>query len=134
MVLFTLLASLLGLTEFSGMGGVSMGKEPDVILQKQDGGKEITVKAGQIIQIQLEGMGGTGFWWYIQNLDTRLVEPLSENTKAASDGRVGGPVLGLWTFLAQEPGTAQLMLDYYRIWEGSEKAADHFQVKIKIEK
>lgn len=133
MVLFGFLASLLGLTEFSGMTGISMGNEPDVILQKQDGGKDITVKAGQSIQVQLEGMGGTGFWWYVQNLDTRRLELLSEKTRAESKGRVGGPVLGLWTFRAKEPGTAEIKMDYYRIWEGSDKATDHFQARIKIE-
>ena len=133
MFLFTFLASLWGLTEFSGMEGVSMGNEPDVILQKQDSGKEITVKAGQVIQIQVEGMGGTGYWWYVQNLDAGRVELLSEKTRVVSDGRMGGPVLGLWTFRAKEPGTTEIKMDYYRSWEGSAKAADHFQVTIKIE-
>ncbi len=133
MVLFTFLASLWGLTEFSGMAGVSMGNEPDVVLQKQDSGKEITIKAGQGIQIQLEGLGGTGYWWYVENLDARRMELLSEKTKSVSDGRVGGPVLGLWTFRAMEPGTVEIKMDYYRIWEGSAKALDHFQVRIKVE-
>jgi predicted secreted protein len=133
MVLFTFLASLWGLTEFSGMAGVCMGNEPDVVLQKQDSGKEITVKAGQDIQIQLEGLGGTGYWWYVENLDARRMELLSEKTKSVSDGRVGGPVLGLWTFRAKEPGTVEIKMDYYRIWEGSAKAIDHFQIKMKIE-
>jgi predicted secreted protein len=133
MVLFTFLASLWGLTEFSGMAGVCMGNEPDVVLQKQDSGKEITIKAGQGIQIQLEGLGGTGYWWYVENLDARRMELLSEKTKSVSDGRVGGPVLGLWTFRAMEPGTVEIKMDYYRIWEGSAKALDHFQVRIKVE-
>ncbi|MGA2956436.1 MAG: protease inhibitor I42 family protein [Thermodesulfobacteriota bacterium] len=133
MVLFTFLASLWGLTEFSGMAGVCMGNEPDVVLQKQDSGKEITIKAGQGIQIQLEGLGGTGYWWYVENLDARRMELLSEKTKSVSDGRVGGPVLGLWTFRAMEPGTVEIKMDYYRIWEGSAKAIDHFQVRIKVE-
>ena len=133
MVLFTFLASLLGLTEFSGMAGVSMGNEHDVVLQKQDSGKEITVKAGQGIQILLEGLGGTGYWWYVENLDARRMELFSEKTKSVSDGRVGGPVLGLWNFRAKEPGTVEIKIDYYRIWEGSAKAIDHFQVRIKVE-
>jgi predicted secreted protein len=133
MVLFTFLASLWGLTEFSGMAGVCMGNEPDVVLQKQDSGKEITIKAGQGIQIQLEGLGGTGYWWYVENLDARRMELLSEKTKSVSDGRVGGPVLGLWTFRAMEPGTVEIKMDYYRIWEGSAKAIEHFQVRIKVE-
>ena len=61
------------------------------------------------------------------------MELFSEKTKSVSDGRVGGPVLGLWTFRAKEPGTVEIKMDYYRIWEGSAKAIDHFQVRIKVE-
>jgi predicted secreted protein len=118
----------------SGLSEVgAMGKEPEVILQKQDNGKEINLKAGQVVQVQLAGVGGTGYWWYVQDLDARHLELLSEKTKAESDGRVGGPVLGLWTFQAKEPGTAEIKMDYYRKWEGVEKAIKKFRVKITID-
>ena len=115
-----------------GMAGANMENEPDVILNKQDSGKEISSKPGQVIQVQLEGMGGTGYWWYVQNLDTRHVELLSEKTKAVSDGRVGGPVLGLWTFRVKEPGTTEIKMDYFRSWEGVASALEHFRVKITV--
>ena len=113
--------------------GLAMENEPAVVLQKQDNGKEVCIKGGQVFQIQLEGMGGTGYWWYVQPPDVRHVELLSEKTRVVSDGRMGGPVLGLWTFRAKESGTTEIKMDYYRSWEGSAKAADHFQVRIKIE-
>jgi len=50
-------SSLLWQTEVEGMAGASMEKEPDVVLRKQDSGKEITVKAGKVIQVQLERGG-----------------------------------------------------------------------------
>ncbi len=122
---------LIFLSGFSEVG--AMGKEPEVILQQQDHGKEINLKAGQAVEVQLEGMGGTGYWWYVQNLDAQHLELLSEKTKVASDGRVGGPVLGLWTFRAKEPGSTEIKMDYYRKWEGVEKAIEKFRVKITIE-
>jgi predicted secreted protein len=113
--------------------GGNMEKEPDVILQKQDNGKEVTLNSGQVIQVQLEGMGGTGYWWYVQDLNRRYFDLLSEKTKSVSDGRVGGPVLGLWTFRVKEPGATEIKMDYYRSWEGVAKAAEHFRVKMNIE-
>jgi predicted secreted protein len=113
--------------------GRTMENEPAVILQKQDNGKEVRIKAGQAFQIQLEGMGGTGYWWYVQPPDSRHMELLSEKTKAQSAGRVGGPVLGVWTFRAKEPGTTEIKMDYYRNWEGVERAAERFRVKITVE-
>jgi predicted secreted protein len=113
--------------------GRAMGNEPAVILQKQDNGKEVRVKGGQAFQLQLEGMGGTGYWWYVQPLDSLHVELLSEKTKAQFEGRVGGPVLGIWTFQAKEPGTTEIKMDYYRNWEGVERAAERFRVKVTVE-
>ncbi|HYB19579.1 MAG TPA: hypothetical protein VEH09_01550 [Thermodesulfobacteriota bacterium] len=35
-----------------------MENEPDVVIRKQNSGKEITVEADQVIQVQLDGMRG----------------------------------------------------------------------------
>jgi predicted secreted protein len=113
--------------------GGNMEKQPDVILQKQDNGKEVALKSGQEIQVQLEAMGGAGYWWYVQGLDSRFFDLLSEKTQPASDGRVGGPVLGIWTFRAKEAGSSEIKMDYYRSWEGVGTAAEHFRVKVRIE-
>ena len=112
--------------------GGNMDK-PDLVVRKQDSGKEFSLKSGQVIQIQLEAMGGAGYWWYVQNLDPRYFELLSENTRPASEGRVGGPVLALWTFQAKGTGDAEIKMDYFRSWEGVASASEHFRVKIHIE-
>lgn len=113
--------------------GAKMKNGPDLILRKQDGGKQFTIKTGDAIQVLLEGTGGTGYWWYVLNLDKSHLQLLSEDTQTASDGRVGGPVVGAWNFRATQPGTTEIRLDYYRSWEGSARAIDHFTVKLKIE-
>jgi predicted secreted protein len=118
----------------SGISKVgAMEKEPALILQKKDNGKEITLKTDQIVQVQLAGIGGTGYWWYVQGPDARHLELVSEKTRAASDGRVGGPVLGIWTFRANKPGITEIKMDYYRTWEGVEKAIEKYRVKVTIE-
>ncbi len=117
-----------------GAAGGNMKEQTEVILAKEDNGKEIAVKSGQVIQIQLEARGGTGYWWYVQDLDRRHLEFLSEKTRAGdSGGRVGAPVLGIWTFRARDPGVSEIRMAYYRIWEGSAGAADRFSVRIRIE-
>jgi len=81
-----------------------MEKDPGVILRKQDDGTEVKLKAGQSFQIQLEATGGTGYWCYLKPPDARHVELLAEETRVQADGRLGGPVLGIWTFQAWEHG------------------------------
>jgi predicted secreted protein len=118
----------------SGISKVgAMEKEPALILQKQDTGKEISLKTGQIIQVQLAGIAGTGYWWYVQGPDARHLELVSEKTRAASDRRVGGPVLGIWTFRTKDPGITEIKMDYYRKWEGVGKAIEKFRVRVTID-
>ncbi|HSR10929.1 MAG TPA: protease inhibitor I42 family protein [Thermodesulfobacteriota bacterium] len=104
-----------------------------VVLTKEDNGKEIAVKSGDMIEVQLEAMGGAGYWWYPQDLDAGHLELVSEKTRAASEGRVGGPVLGMWGFRARQPGVTAIHMAYYRTWEGSASAASRFSVRVKIE-
>ena len=84
--------------------GRAMENEPAVILQKQDNGKEARIKGGQVFQIQLEGMGGTGYWWYVQPPDVRHVEFLSEKTKARFEDGQGGPSWAYGLFGPKSPG------------------------------
>ena len=119
---------------FSGQSEVrAMGREPEVILRKQDNGKELKLKTGQSFQIQLEAAGGTGYWWYVQSPDARRLELLGEKTQTQAEGRIGGPVLGIWIFQAKNPGSTEIKMNYYRTWEGVEKAIEKFRVKITVE-
>jgi predicted secreted protein len=105
-----------------------------VILQKEDSGREVQAKSGDVIQVELQGAGGTGYWWYVTNLDKTRAEVVSEETKPAlSDKKlVGGPTTGVWRFKAKEPGRTELIMKYYRVWEGPEKAEGQFSVILNI--
>lgn len=115
-----------------GFSGRSMNNKSVVVLKKQDSGKEIDVKRGDVIQIELEGMGGAGYAWYLGDLDTQYIELLSQETKVLSGGRIGAPVLGIWRFSVKEKGTTQIGMDHYRQWEGVGKSTDHFWIKLNI--
>jgi predicted secreted protein len=117
-----------------GSGSQAGGGGNVVILQKEDSGREVDIKSGDVIQIELSGSGGTGYWWYVTNLDKTRAEVVSEETKPAlSDKKLlGGPTTGVWRFKAKEPGRAELIMKYYRVWEGPEKAEGQFSVILNI--
>lgn len=103
-----------------------------VTIEKQDNGKEITVKPGDIIRIELEEMGSAGYSWFVDNLNTEHLEMLSKGTKPISEDKPGAPVLGIWMFKAKKKGFVEINMDHYRVWEGKEKATEHFSVKLLI--
>jgi len=104
-----------------------------VIITKQDNGKEIRVKAGDTIRIELEAIGTAGYGWYTDKLDSTYLELLSEETRAISEkSKTGAPVTIIWRFNALKKGNTSISMDYYRKWEGIENAVDHFSIKVTI--
>jgi len=118
----------------SGMGTTKeMSDNKTITIKKQDNGKEIGIKCGDMIRIELTEMGGAGYGWYVDNLNTEYLDLLSKETKVISEGKVGAPVVGVWLFGTKKKGAAEIKMDLYRIWEGREKATEHFSIKILIE-
>ena len=104
-----------------------------VMLHKEDNGREVQVKSGDVIQVELDGAGGTGYWWYVTRIDAGYMELVSEETNPAADKKLlGGPVKGIWRFKAKGQGRTDLVMKYYRVWEGPEKAENQFSVILNI--
>jgi len=95
-------------------------------------GKQVEARVGDEFQIELEGIGATGYWWYFDRLDRDHFEPISEETVSVREGVTGGPVLGIWKLRIKKPGLRIIKMDYYRIWEGKEKADKHFEIEVNI--
>ncbi len=103
------------------------------IMTKTDSGTEIKAKPGDVIQVELPSSGSAGYSWYIDQLDGKYLDLLSENTKPAADNnKVGAPVVVTWQFKVKKQGHTQIKMDYYRKWEGVKKAVDHFFLKINV--
>lgn len=104
-----------------------------VIVQKEQNGQTITVKAGDFIQLELAERGSTGYSWHVFNLETPCLSLISEETRKASEERkIGMPVMRVWRFEAKKVCQTEIKMDYYRKWEGIGKSADHFFIRIKI--
>ncbi len=105
-----------------------------LVITKADDGKEITVAKGAIVEVRLEQSGGTGYLWEIVDPDETHLKVLGSTDTPLKQGKiVGGPLLKTWKIQAVESGQAELKIFLYRSWEGIEKAADRFQVRIRIQ-
>jgi predicted secreted protein len=103
------------------------------IMTKKQSGSEITIKPGDIIQVELLTSGSAGYNWCIDQIDGEYLELISENTKRVSEGRkVGAPAIIMWQFKAKKQGSTKIKMDHYRKWEGAEKSVDHFFLKINV--
>jgi predicted secreted protein len=107
--------------------------EEKVIIQKEQSGQAITVKAEDLIQIELPELGSAGYSWYIDNLDSQYLEFISEQTrKVSEEGKIGAPIMHVWCLRTKKVGQTEIKMECYRKWEGVKKSTDHFSIKIKI--
>ncbi len=104
-----------------------------IVLTKDDSGREITVSRGKSIKVQLGFAAGTGYSWQIVDLDQARLKLLESETKPAEDSRrLGGPMVAKYRLKAVSAGQTELKILLYRTWEGKEKAAETFAVRINI--
>jgi len=128
------LAALLQVTPCSGVESITnKGGQKTLTITQEDNGKEISVKPGEKIRIELKELGSAGYGWYVENLDKEHLEFVSKETKVISEGKVGAPVMAAWLFKAKKKGSSDIKMDYYRVWEGKDKATEHFSIKLTIE-
>jgi len=103
------------------------------IFKKTDSGREITVRPGEVIRIELEQAGGTGYVWEPHDLDTEHFEVLGVETRATVKPEMTGlPVVKIWSIKALKEGKSELRFFYYRPWEGVKNASDEFVLKVRI--
>jgi len=105
-----------------------------VIVNRAFNGREIKVRAGGLVRVDLEQLGAAGFAWEIKDLDKEHFEIVSVQTESAPPpGDVtGAPVVKTWLFRATKQGMSELKFLYYRPWEGEKNAVDSFILKVRI--
>lgn len=134
---FVLFTTLLALS-LTGCGrAFSKSVQPDdVQLTDANNGGQVTVKAGQTINLQLEANPSTGFGWEVNQVDTTLLVQEGDKTYAAASQNepvAGGGGWENFHFTVQQKGETTLKLIYHRSWEKGVEPAKTFEVKIKIE-
>ena len=110
-----------------------LAADATVTVTKEQAGREIALKVGNILLIELPGKGGTGYSWLVEENFAPYLKLLDQTTRQLKEGRLGGPVMQVWRFKAEQPGACEIKMAYYRPWEGIGKAVDHFRLKLRIE-
>jgi predicted secreted protein len=105
-----------------------------VVVDKAFNGREIKVRAGGFIRLELEQLGSAGYAWAVRDLDREHFEVLSDQIKdiPAKGEMTGAPVVRTWLISVKKKGKAGLRFLHYRPWEGENNASDTFVLKVRI--
>ncbi len=111
----------------------SYGSET-VVVNKAFNKREIKVRVGSHIRVELEELGTAGYAWTIQELDGEHFEVVREFRDASkpSDDTTGVPGIKKWLIQTLKPGKSELEFFHYRPWEDPESASDTFTLKVRI--
>ena len=71
---------------------------------KEQAGREIALKVGDVLLIELPGKGGTGYSWFAQASGAPYLKLMDQTTRQLKEGLLGGPVMQVWRFKAAQPG------------------------------
>ncbi len=128
-----LLPWMLIIVGFAVMNDISKADSP-MIFTKADHGKAVTIHTNDVIRIELEALGTAGYAWHIESLDQEYWEIISKDVvrNSAKGSSVGAPATHMWQFRTIKAGDTEIVMPYYRIWEGTDKATDEFRMKVKI--
>lgn len=110
-----------------------LAADATITVTREQAGREIALKVGDILRIELPSRGGTGYSWLLQATGAPCLKLISETTQPVGESRPGSPVMQVWRFTAALPGACEIKLAYYRPWEGVGKAVDHFHLKLHVD-
>jgi len=96
---------------------------------------QVELAAGSTTNLSLCSNASTGFQWssdavisdssVVQQIDHKYLEPTT------SSG-AGVPGRETWTFKALKPGTATILLEYSRPWEGGQKGEWTYSLSVTV--
>ena len=75
-----------------------LAADATITVTKEQGGREIALKVGNILQIELPGTGGTGYSWSVKEACAPYGKLMDHTTRQLKEGLPGGPVVAHLAF------------------------------------
>ena len=101
-------------------------------ITQADNGKAITMKKGQVLKLSLDSNPTTGYQWYIEELDDKLLKIVNMDFESPDTSRMGAGGKQFWKIKAINSGETKLLILYYRMWEGKDKAVKEFELNLVV--
>ena len=101
-------------------------------LSREDNGKLIKPRQGDVIIVSLQETPTTGYRWAVDNIDEKIVELQKDGFRIAPEAGIGGSGTRTFTFRAIKVGSVNLKLKLRREWLGDASIIERFSLTIKV--
>jgi len=105
-------------------------------MTRDDNGKTLKVKVGDVVRIKLRSNRTTGYSWALTGkTDAKVLKPgeVEYKTDEHPAGMVGVGGNEVCTFTALAPGRTDISLGYARPWEKDKEPAESFKLTVEVE-
>lgn len=105
-----------------------------VTLAGGDSGREIEVAPEGTIVIRLDSNPTTGYSWAVDSLDDEVLTLTQDTYEAPVNGAIGQGGIQELRFASGASGESELVLKYWRPWEGDASVVERFTINVVVEK
>ena len=82
--------------------------------------------------IELDENPTTGYKWYYEIKDSGILQLIDDTYIPPKTGLVGAGGKHVWKFKAVDKGTANIIFNYYRPWEGKENSVKTYEYIVQV--
>ena len=101
-------------------------------LTEADNDRTIDLRVGDTVRVSLPENATTGYRWGIDRLDQQIVEAVGSEPHYPV-GAVGAVGEVTFTFKANKPGAGDIILKYWRHFEGDSSVTKRFHLRLNTQ-
>jgi len=103
-----------------------------VKLSREDNGKLIELRKGDMMIVSLQEAPTTGYRWTVDNFDDEILRLQDQGFRVASDTGIGGDGTRTFSFRAIAAGSVGLKLKLRREWFGDASITERYSLTINV--
>jgi inhibitor of cysteine peptidase len=108
------------------------GTEPMLLITEKDNGQTVDTRLGETVRINLPENATTGYRWAIDHYDEKFIEVISTEPQYTSNAVGSGGEIA-FIFRCKKVGTGEIVLKYWRHWEGTLSITSRFRLRLKVQ-
>jgi inhibitor of cysteine peptidase len=98
-------------------------------LTEADNGRTVDLRVGETVEVTLPENATAGYRWAIDRLDSGIVEANEAKPRYPS-GQAGSAGQVTFAFKATGPGSGEVVLKYWRHFEGDSSVTKRFRMRM----
>jgi len=105
--------------------------QPMFIIVEKDNGRTLDVRVGESVWINLPENATTGYRWAIDRYDDEFIEAVATEPRYTANAIGSGGEVA-FSFRARKIGTGEIVLKYWRHWEGDLSITRRFCLRLNV--